>query len=139
MLELARKRFAGSAHVRVIAADMAHSLPDLGGRVDLVVSGFAIHHLEHDRKRELFAEILRVLTPGGLFVNLEVVASASPSRHKEFLQAIGRQVDDPEDRLAKVEDQCAWMREAGLVEVDCLWRWRGFALLLGNAPAAESG
>jgi hypothetical protein len=63
-----------------------------------------------------------------------VVASGSPRRHAEFLAAIDRGADDPEDRLAPVEDQLAWMRSAGLVDVDCLWRWRGFALLVGVAP-----
>lgn len=135
MLDRARERFAATPVVAVRQADLVHPLPDTGGPVDVTVSGFAIHHLEHDRKRSLFSEIARALTPGGLFANLEVVASGSVARHREFLTAIGRQEDDPEDRLATVEAQCAWMREAGLVDVDCLWRWRGFALLVGAAPA----
>ena len=108
------------------------------GSFDLIVSGFAIHHLEHARKRDLFGEIAAQLTPGGAFLNLEVVASATPRRHAEFLAAIGRTADDPEDRLAPVEDQLAWMRAAGLTDVDCLWRWRGFALLAGESAAAAS-
>jgi hypothetical protein len=67
---------------------------------------------------------------------LEVVASATPERHAEFLSAIGRTADDADDRLARVEDQLDWMRAAGLTNVDCLWRWRGFALLVGESPVA---
>ncbi len=69
-----------------------------------------------------------------MFVNLEVVASATPERHDDFIAAIGRTADDPEDRLASVDAQLAWMREAGMTNVDCLWRWRGFAVLAGEAP-----
>jgi hypothetical protein len=44
-----------------------------------------------------------------------------------------------EDVLAEVEPQPTWMPDAGLVQVDGTWRWRGFALLVGRAPAAEGG
>jgi tRNA (cmo5U34)-methyltransferase len=134
MLELARAKFATDERVTVVDADLRDPISQLG-RFDVIVSGFAIHHLEHDRKRSLFAEIVSLLEPGGRFLNLEVVRSASRARHDEFLAAIGRAADDPEDRLASVEDQVGWMVDAGLVEVDCLWRWRGFALLAGDAPA----
>ncbi len=65
-------------------------------------------------------------------MNLEVIASATAQRHAEFLTAIGRTHDDPEDRLAPIEDQLVWMHDAGMDNVDCLWRWRGFALLAGE-------
>jgi SAM-dependent methyltransferase len=131
MLDRARERFAGDPRVEVRAWDMADPLTSLG-EFDLVVTGFAVHHLEDDRKRSLFDEVRRQLRPGGVFTNLEVVASATPELHAEFLRAIGRADGDPEDRLVAVEPQLRWMRDAGLEQVDCLWRWRGFALLVAN-------
>jgi tRNA (cmo5U34)-methyltransferase len=133
MLELARERFRGDTRVEVREHDLAGALPDLGP-FDVVVSGFAIHHLAHARKRSLFGEIVGALRPGGVFANLEVVQCATPELHEEFNRRIDRPGGDPQDVLAAVEPQLAWMREAGLVQVDCSWRWRGFALLVGQAP-----
>jgi tRNA (cmo5U34)-methyltransferase len=138
MLERAHRTFAGDARVTVRHWDMTHSIEPLG-RFDVIVSGFAIHHLPDTRKQTLLAEVGRGLNPGGLFANLEVVASATPELHAEFLDLIGRPADDPEDQLADVDSQLGWMREAGLDKVDCLWRWRGFALLAGRAPDSRPG
>ncbi len=137
MLAHARQRFADDGRVEVRRWDLGDPITSLGS-FDLIVSGFAIHHLEDGRKRALFDEIAAQLTPGGAFLNLEVVASATARRHADFLAAIGRTADDPEDRLASVEDQLTWMRAAGLTDVDCLWRWRGFALLAGEATATAA-
>ena len=137
MLDLARERFRSDPRVRVRSGDLGDILV-VDGSFDVVVSGFAIHHLVDERKRALFGEIAHVLTAGGVFANLEVVASATPKRHAEFLAAIGRTADDPEDQLVPIDQQLAWMRAAGLTEVDCLWRWRGFALLVGEAPGVSS-
>ena len=133
MLAHARERFVDDDRVEVRAWDLDDPIAPLG-RFDVVVSGFAIHHLDDERKRALFAEIAAQLEPGGAFLNLEVVASGSERRHADFLTAIGRTADDPEDRLVSVEDQVRWMTGAGLVDADCLWRWRGFALLVADAP-----
>src|SRR5512141_412286 len=89
MLDAVRQRFAGDASVTVIAHDMAQPLPPLEP-VDAVVSSFAIHHLEHPRKRALYAEIFACLAPGGVFLNLEHVASPTDRIHDRFLQSIGR-------------------------------------------------
>jgi tRNA (cmo5U34)-methyltransferase len=132
MITLANDRFRHETRVTILEHDLNIHLPDLG-TFDTVVSGFAIHHLAHDRKRSLFAEIAARLRPGGVFANLEVVQCATPELHEEFNRRIGRPGGDPDDILAEVEPQLGWMRDAGLRDVDCSWRWRGFALLVGRA------
>jgi tRNA (cmo5U34)-methyltransferase len=133
MLGRARDRFDGNHRVHVREWSLDDPLTTLG-TFDVVVAGFSIHHVEDLRKRALFREVAEQLDGDGVFANLEVVASATPELHRKFLDLIGRSDDDPEDRLAPVEAQLRWMRAAGLSQVDCLWRWRGFALLVGHAP-----
>ncbi len=133
MVARARQRFATEPRVDVVTHDFDLSLRGLDlPPIDLAVSAFAIHHVEDDRKRSLFAELHDLLRPDGLFANLEVVTSPSPEEHAEFLAAIGRPADDPEDRLAGAADQLRWLEEAGFTEVACPWRWKGYALLVAR-------
>lgn len=133
MLEEVRKRFAEDRVVSVVAHNMDAPLPALG-KFDAVISSFAIHHLVHERKRALYDEIYALLNAGGVFCNLEHVASPTPRLHKEFLERIGFTVEteDPSNKLLDVETQLAWLREIGFVDVDCAWKWRELALLVGR-------
>ena len=133
MLEAARKRFAGESSISLVAHNLDDPLPALG-KFDAVVSCFAIHHLVHERKRALYAEIHDLLNAGGVFCNLEHVASPTPRLHKEFLERIGFTVEseDPSNKLLDIETQLGWLREIGFVDVDCHWKWRELALLAGR-------
>jgi tRNA (cmo5U34)-methyltransferase len=135
MLEAARKRFADDERIELVRHDLAEPLPALG-RFDVVVSSFAVHHLEHERKRALYGEVFDLLEPGGLFANLEHVASATHRLHLAFFAAIGEPLEDedPSDRLLDVETQLGWLRELGFDEVDCYWKWLEMALLVGVKP-----
>ena len=133
MLEKVRQRFADDSSVRVVDHNLDIPLPDLGS-FDAIVSSFVIHHLNHRRKFNLYAEILPALAPGGVFLNLEHVSSPTPGLHAEFLRAIGRDPseEDSSNRLLSVEEQLTWLRQQGYQEVDCFWKWREFALFGGR-------
>jgi len=137
MLAAARERLADDERIRLVEHDLADPLPAIG-RFDAVVSSMAIHHLEHERKRSLYGEVLDLLEPGGVFANFEPVASATHRLHLAFFAAIDEPLEheDPSDRLLDVETQLAWLRECGFDDVDCYWKWLEMALLVGVKPAA---
>jgi tRNA (cmo5U34)-methyltransferase len=77
------------------------------GPFDLVVSAFAVHHLDGSAKRDLFARIADVLSPGGRFALLDVVIPETPPARCVPLE---EGIDVP----SSARDQLAWLAEAGL-------------------------
>ncbi|MGW0216505.1 class I SAM-dependent methyltransferase [Micromonospora chokoriensis] len=129
-----------------VHADLADELPP--GRYDAVVSALAIHHLDDAGKRALYRRAAAALAPGGVFVNAEQVAGPTPELDRRYDEVWLEQITElgasPEeiagsrgrmrhDRPATVADQCRWLAEAGLVDVDCYFKeWR-FAVFGGRA------
>ena len=169
MLDLARGKLgAVAARATVVDADYGEAgwVATVAGHApfDVVVSGYSIHHQPDARKRAVYGEIFDLLTPGGLFVNVEHVASPSPpieGLYEEvfidalhaFHQANGsaqsrdevaaefhRRPDKQANILAPVEDQCAWLRALGYVDVDCFLKYFELAVFGGRKPPSqESG
>lgn len=160
MLKAARENFPSKTNLDFVLSDYA--TPDWRGSVtdsepfDLIVSGYSIHHQPDSRKRELYGEILGMLNPGGLFVNVEHVAPTSALGRRLFddhiiesLYAVERdsggarsreqiamEFHNREDKeanvLAPVETQCSWLRELGYVDVDCFFRVYELAVFAGR-------
>jgi tRNA (cmo5U34)-methyltransferase len=76
------------------------------GSFDLVLSALAVHHLDGAGKRELFSRVAGVLQPGGHFVLGDVVV---PAAGEEGPIEIDWEMDKPDS----VDDQLAWLGEAG--------------------------
>ena len=158
MLEQARQGLAPwGQRVTIVEADLQSPAWKirLSGPFDAIVSGFAIHHLTHERKRALYQEIYDLLAEGGVFVNSEHVASATPQNEHIFDAAmtdhlfqrrrekgenvtpeqVGREFLERPDRaaniLALVEDQCRWLQHIGFRDVDCFWKYFELALFGG--------
>ena len=132
---------------RTVHADLADPLP--AGRYDAVVSALAIHHLDDEGKRALYRRAADALAPGGVFVNAEQVAGPTPALDRRYdevwtarITELGSDAEEiagarermRHDRPATVADQCRWLTEAGLVDVDCFFKeWR-FAVFGGQRP-----
>ena len=128
------------------------------GLFDVIVSGFAIHHLPDERKRELYGEIYCHLKPNGMFINIEHVASPTPWLERNFDelmidslyafhtkkgtgktrdQVAAEHVHRPDkvaNLLAPVETQCGWLREIGYQNVDCYLKVFELAVFGGRRP-----
>jgi tRNA (cmo5U34)-methyltransferase len=132
MLEKAKDRFKDDKSIEIISHNLDDRLPDFG-KFDAIVSSFAIHHVTHDRKRSLYEEIFNLLTPSGIFANLEHVASPNQKIHAQFLTKIGytTENEDPSNKLLDVETQLDYLRKIGFADVDCYWKWLKVALLIG--------
>jgi len=163
MLEAAQKALGRNPRASVVKADF--STPAWMQAVrsrpaeplfDLVVSGLAIHHQPDGRKKQLYAEIHEILAPGGVFLNLEHVASHSQAGKKlfdeffidslwEYHSAIDKtktreaiassyydRPDKVENILAPVEEQCQWLRQMGFTDVDCFLKVFELAIFGGR-------
>jgi len=167
MLAAVRDKLGDPSRATIFQADFSKSswLKTVAekGPFDVVVSGFAIHHQPNYRKKKIYAGIHEILTPGGVFLNLEHVASVSDSVEKLFddlfidhllrFHRVAKpdttrqeieatyyyRPDKKENILAPIEVQCAWLRQIGFQDVDCFFKIFELALFGGRKASSQKG
>ncbi len=157
MIEVARRRFTGELS-RFDLSVMDCTRGPLPGRYEAVVSALSIHHLDASEKRNLFRKVYSVLCDGGVFINADQVLGSTPEIEARYREAWLRQVRArgvsegdlvaalgrmKEDKPSTLDEQKAWLEEAGFEQVDCLYKSHGFAVYGGykrvNRHGKESG
>ncbi|MBN1120887.1 MAG: class I SAM-dependent methyltransferase [Anaerolineae bacterium] len=132
---------------------------DIAPGFDVIASRYAIHHVPHEAKQRLYEDIFEMLNPGGIFINVEHVASRGSlgerlfndmlidtiygqseegTTREEVAEAFHNRKDKDDNILAPVEDQCGWLRRIGFVEVDVYLKIAELAVFAGIRPD-ESG
>lgn len=148
MRDLASTRLARyGTHFRLLDQDLNASLP--AGPFDLVVSFFAIHHVEN--KPRLVHDIFGCLAPGGLFMYADITVAPDAVLERSFPDgwvAFMRQAGLDEERIPHVladhrehdmaesaSAQLAFLHAAGFAPAEVIWSWEKFALFYAAKPA----
>jgi len=165
MLELIAERLArfGDA-VRIEQCDFSTPswADSLGGDFDAAISSHAIHRMSDEDKQRVYADICSLLKPTGAFVNADRVRAADSRIESalmmewaEFMagqirdivgepcsasQVLERQIEtDLESNVqtATIEQNIAWLREAGFAVADCIWRFNVRCVFVASKRITE--
>jgi len=128
-------------------------------KVDAFISSLAIHHLSAFQKKELFADLFKLLKSGGGLLIADVVLPAASAAFSIYAQEwdawVRQQADElndnkvyqkfsdekwnffqyPEDDLldkpSTIYEQLSWLGQAGFEQVDVFWMKSGIAVFGG--------
>lgn len=125
MLSVARQQLPSATF---IVSRLEDPLP--AGDFDLVVSAFAVHHLDAGQKASLFRRVANVLAPGGRFAILDVVV---PTELVSKPIPLEEGVDVP----SSVVDMVQWLDAAGL-QPEIVYSAGDLAILAATAPEHSS-
>lgn len=163
MLDAARKRLGTGDKLTFLAEDYGQPAWVESVRpfapFDVIVSGFSIHHQPDARKQEVYRELYDLLTPGGIFLNLDHVksptrwlqerfddtmidatyqyhlSSGGTRSREEVANQFYYRPDKAANVLAPLEAQLDWLRDIGFEHVDCTLKVFELALFGGVKPA----
>ena len=115
MVEFARRKASRAGSDVDFRAGVVEALPFSDATFDVVLSSLMLHHLPEDVKRKGFAEIARVLRPGGLFFAVDF-ATGSPGRLHGLVGRLFGHASGHTNH-AELESAKQMLAEAGLRDV----------------------
>lgn len=112
MIEVARKKAQNAGLDVVFDVGLIEKIPFPDGTFDVVISRLVIHHLPDELKLKGFAEILRVLKPGGNFL----IADFNPPTNP-VLKHVTSALVGPQMMQTNVWSIPAMLTNAGFLDV----------------------
>jgi SAM-dependent methyltransferase len=148
MMDYGRKRMArfGNRFSYFVGDFADGELPaDLPGSFDVAVAARSIHHLPPESKAKLYKAIYQHLNPGGAFFNVDQVGANDDFLHGLYRQANAylkgerpdrtnmppRRPPTPSHFWDPLSDHMQFLRDAGFVSPDCIWKRNGHTVLGG--------
>jgi demethylmenaquinone methyltransferase/2-methoxy-6-polyprenyl-1,4-benzoquinol methylase/phosphoethanolamine N-methyltransferase len=128
MIEVAKEKVAKDGFDIDFQVALIEAIPFPDASFDLVTSSLMLHHLPDELKRKGFAEIRRVLKPGGRFLAMDFAAESrfgldSPIGHVLAIAGIAR-------GASVVDKLTPMLSEAGFDEVEAVpTRHKNFAFI----------
>ncbi|MEE9607265.1 MAG: methyltransferase domain-containing protein [Myxococcota bacterium] len=133
-LESARQQLAEVPEVTLVAEN-AEQLPFRDDYFDAVASVFLFHELPRKARRQVMAEIARVLRPGGLLVIEDSAQLVESSDLAVFLESFATQMHEPYYRDYVRDDLEQLIGEAGFEVGDTQRIWLS-KVVCGTKPSA---
>ena len=124
MIEVAQEKAAKARLDIDFQVALVEAIPFPDGAFDLVTSSLMLHHLPDDLKRKGFAEIRRVLKPGGRFLAMDFAGQGhGPIGH--LLSVFGHSRGEP-----IVDLLTPMLKAAGFADVEAVpTRHKNFAFI----------
>ena len=137
MMDVARERFC-KQHLQFKYIIGDYRALQVTREFDLVISSLSIHHLTDNEKSLLFGSVYKVLRKGGVFINIDQVRGETAylrdlyrdhwlaqvkrmgASEEHIRESIDRRKTYDQDAL--LADQIQWLKEAGFVNVDCVYK-----------------
>lgn len=156
MIRLSSERFKDNVNIRIVKHDLNNGISNAIAeeKFDVVVSCFAIHHVEFTNRIKLYSDIKKVLREDGLFINGDRFRGNSPVIHQwefdnwiawmvqQIKEKFGKEKTFDEIKQGQIESDkklgdkpgTIWdmerdLREAGFRHVDCLWEYQNLAVI----------
>ena len=145
MLDVAKDRFRANPNITYIIND--YTIYKFDKKYDVIISSLSIHHLTGDEKKQLYHNIYSSLNENGVFINADQVLGGTPNLESLYKRDWKYKVENSGlskeeilsgyeraklDKMSTLEDQINWLKDAGFLDVDCVYKYFNFVVLFGR-------